>query len=281
MIDDLDEALRQFLIRELPILNGEVDIEFDQPKREWSARVSRPTLNLFLYDIRENQKLRQTQPMWENELNPEGVTIQRRKPVRLDLYYMITAWATEPEDEHRLLSRTLMTLFRFPNVPNEHLPESLQVQGKNIPMMIAQYHELQNPTDFWSVLDNEMRPGLSFVLTLSIDPYTPVSVPLVSSRDLRVGPSGNPSRRQLDLAADAEQFWTIGGSLTSKSPMEFEQVRMTLVERGQAVAVQPGGRFTIGQLRTGTYTLEVAAGDSPARRYYISVPAPDYILEML
>ena len=57
MINDLDEVLRQFLVRELPIKNSEVDIAFDQPAREWSARVSRPTLNLFLYDLRENQKL--------------------------------------------------------------------------------------------------------------------------------------------------------------------------------------------------------------------------------
>jgi hypothetical protein len=279
MIDDLDEALRQFLIRELPIKNGEVDIEFDQPRREWSARVSRPTLNLFLYDVRENQKLRQTQPMWQNEIE-DGVMVQRRKPVRLDLYYMITAWATEPEDEHRLLSRALMTLFRFPNIPDELLPESLRVQGKHIPLMIAQYHEFQNPTDVWSVLDNEMRPALSFILTLTIDPHEPVSVSLVRARELRVGTSGHPERTRLDQPAEADRFWTIGGNLHSSEPIEYDQVHMTLVERGLQVAVQPDGRFTIGQLRTGTYTLEVAAGDSPARRYHIAVPAPDYTLEV-
>lgn len=35
MIKELDEVLRQFLIKELPIKNGEVEISFDQPKREW------------------------------------------------------------------------------------------------------------------------------------------------------------------------------------------------------------------------------------------------------
>jgi hypothetical protein len=217
--------------------------------------------------------------MWQNEIE-DGLVVQRRKPVRLDLYYMITAWATEPEDEHRLLSRALMTLFRFPNIPDELLPESLQVQGKHIPLMIAQYHEFQNPTDVWSVLDNEMRPALSFILTLTIDPYTPITVPLVRARDLRVGSSGYPQRRQLDQDAEADSFWTIGGTLQSAGPIEYEQVQMTLVERGMRIPVQPGGRFVIGQLRTGTYTLEVAAGESPARRYLISVPAPDYTLEV-
>src|SRR5262245_3184174 len=125
MIDDLDEALRQLLIRELPVKNGEIDITFDQPKREWSARLSRPTLNLFLYDLAENKKLRQTQPLWDIEHDNNGVARQRRKPVRMDLRYMITTWAAEPEDEHRLLTRILMALFRHPHLPAEVLPESL------------------------------------------------------------------------------------------------------------------------------------------------------------
>ena len=98
MIDELDEVLRKFLIREIPIKNSDVDIKFDMPKREWSARLNRPTLDLFLYDIRENAKLRQAQPMWEVERKNDQA-IQRRKPVRLDLHYMITAWASEPEDD--------------------------------------------------------------------------------------------------------------------------------------------------------------------------------------
>src|SRR5262245_35297622 len=114
MIDDLDEALRQLLTRDLPIKNGEIDISFDQPKRELSARLSRPTLNLFLYDLAENKKLRQANPgMWEIEHDSNGQATKRRREVRVDLRYMITAWATEAEDEHRLLTRTLLALFRY------------------------------------------------------------------------------------------------------------------------------------------------------------------------
>ena len=63
MIADLDETIRQLLIAEIPIRNGEIDIKFDQPKREWSARLTRPTINFFLYDVRENVILRRHQ--WE------------------------------------------------------------------------------------------------------------------------------------------------------------------------------------------------------------------------
>ncbi|MCB0005881.1 MAG: DUF4255 domain-containing protein, partial [Anaerolineales bacterium] len=63
MITDLDETIRNILRAELPIKNGEIDVKFDQPKREWSARLNKPTINLYLYDVRENNVLRTHQ--WE------------------------------------------------------------------------------------------------------------------------------------------------------------------------------------------------------------------------
>ena len=277
MIDDLDEVLRQLLIRELPIKNGEVDVQFDQPKREWSAKISRPTLNLFLHDVRENAKLRQTQPMWDLTQNPDGTVTQRRKPVRVDLHYIITAWATEPEDEHRLLSRTLMALFRTSYLPHDLLPESLQDQPVVIPIMAAQYDEMKNPADVWNVLDNEMRPAIGLIVTLAIDPYQPTVTPLVRTRELRVGQSPAPALQQLDAGLEPDRFWTIGGTLHGlggRSP------RLTLVEKGLEVSLQPEGRFVIGRLQAGQYTLEVVVDGQPARRYPITVPAPDYDLEM-
>ena len=34
MFADLDETLRKMLIKDLPIRNGEIEISFEQPKRE-------------------------------------------------------------------------------------------------------------------------------------------------------------------------------------------------------------------------------------------------------
>jgi hypothetical protein len=40
------------------------------------------------------------------------------------------------------------------------------------------------------------------------------------------------------------------------------------------------GRFTIGNLQAGEYTLEVAAGSGRPRQFKIKVPAPDYDFEV-
>lgn len=294
MIDDLDEVLRQLLVRELPIKNSEVEIAFDQPKREWSSRLSRPTLNLFVYDLHENNKLRASK-QWKVEYNRAGTATQRRQPIRLDAHYMVTAWAAEPGDEHRLLTRTLMVLLRLPSLPEDLLPESLQNQPTPIPIEVAQPDALRNAPDIWSVLDNEMRPAIAFTITLSLDPYMPVTEPLVRTRELRVGqavvpavpsPLATPEEESsasvllqlLDEQAGRDEFWTIGGNLHSDKPLE--DLGLTLVERGLYVPILPGGRFTIGNLRAGQYTLEVLVEDEEPRRHTITVPAPDYDIEV-
>lgn len=299
MIDDLDEVLRQLLIRELPIKNSEVEIAFDQPKREWSSRLSRPTLNLFVYDLHENNRLRASK-QWRVEYDGDGTTIQRRQPIRLDVHYMTTAWAADPGDEHRLLTRALLMFLRLPSLPDNLLPESLQNQPRPIPIEVAQPDALRNAPDIWSVLDNEMRPAIAFTVTLSLDPYLPVTEPLVRTRELRVGQTVVPTwpslwtamegrtieeepselllPQLLDERAGRDEFWTIGGNLRSDRP--FEDLGLTLVERGLYVPILSGGRFTIGNLRAGQYTLEVSVKGQEPRRYQIAVPAPDYDLEV-
>lgn len=293
MTDDLDQVLRQLLIRELPIKNSEVDIAFDQPRREWSSRLSRPTLNLFVYDMHENSKLRASK-QWLVEYNGDGTATQRRQPVRLDVHYMVTAWAADPEDEHRLLARALLVFLRLPSLPEDLLPASLRDQARSIPIEVAQPDALRNAPDVWSVLDNEMRPAIAVTVTLSMDPYLPITEPLVRTRELRVGQAlppetvsedgaeGEPAapvlQQALDERAGRDELWTIGGNLRSKEPLE--DVQVTLVERGLAVPVLPEGRFVIGHLRAGQYTLEVSVKGRKPRRHKIAIPAPDYELEV-
>ncbi|MGD8466245.1 MAG: Pvc16 family protein [Anaerolineae bacterium] len=272
MFHELDEVLRQLLIREMPIENGEVDLTFEQPTREWAARLSRPTLNLFLHDIRENLKLRHSQ-QWMVEQNTDGTATQRRVPVRVDLHYMVTAWANEPDDEHNLLARALMALFRQPHLPEELLPESLQGQPRPIPLQVAQDDELRNPADVWNALDNEIRPSIVLTLTVSLDPYQPQVTPLVRTREVRFGQAADPSQQALDPGSE-EVFWSIGGTVHSKRPVE--ELRLTLVERGLQIPLQEEGQFAINGLRAGEYTLEIASNGDRLKQAKITVPSPDF-----
>lgn len=263
MIQDLDEVLRKLLIRELPIKNGDAHIAFEQPRREWSGKLSRPTLNLFLYDIRENSTLRQNE--WQITRNANGTATKQRSPARMDLHYMITAWANDVDDEHSLISRTVLALLRFPTLPEDLLTERLRSQPMPIPLHFAQQDTLRNPADIWGAIDNELRPAIACVITLAFNPFQPITDDkLVKTRDLRF--------RQTVEDAPADRFWMVGGTLRGAGPLD--KAHMTLNERGQDVPIAPNGDFIIGNLEKGEYSLTVyAEGRKPQERKF-TVPAP-------
>ncbi len=277
MIDDLDEALRQLLIREIPINNGEVDIEFKQPTREWSARLSRPTLNAFLFDVRENVKLREAEPAWQ-VTRGNGGGLRRINPVRLDCHYLVTCWATEPEDEHRLLARTMMALFRNLEMPAEVLPAGLQTQPRPIAIQVGQYDTLENPNDFWSVMDNQQRPGIVCVITIALDPYQPLVSPLVRTVETRFLQAADARTGRKDEAAGGESFIQITGTVRSEKPLDG--LRVSVVGRAMDVRVRPEGQYMIRNIQPGEYTLEIEAQGRPPQRHNITVPAPSYDVDL-
>ena len=67
MITDLDETIKQLLIKKGAFDPAEVDIGFRTPDREWSASISKPTVVFNLYDIRENHQLRSTEWIVEKD----------------------------------------------------------------------------------------------------------------------------------------------------------------------------------------------------------------------
>jgi hypothetical protein len=274
MIDELDEALRLLLIRELPVKNGEVDVQFHQPRREWSARLSRPTLNLFLYDVRENLKLRQLAHHWHEVSVGESGAVMRQRPVRVELYYAVTAWANEPEDEHRLLTRAIMVLFRSPELPDDLLSDGLRPQPAPITIQVAQPEGLQNPSDFWSAMDNEIRPTILCSVTMGIDPYRPATTPLVRSRGLRFL---NADNGEVDLYSQSI-LWGISGRLQGLPPLR--PVKMTLVERAMLIPVETSGAFTIPGIPEGEYTLEVSVAGGPPAHLRLEVLARSYEFEL-
>ncbi len=279
MISDVDKVLRQLLVREMPIQNGEIKIEFEQPKREWSTRLNRPTLNIFLHDVRENNTLRQAE--WEIKRNGDGSVSRQRMPIRLDLYYLITAWASHPEDEHLLLSRALAVLYLHPFLPEDLLPDGLRGQPKPIQMRTAQRDGQYNPADLWGVLDNELRPAIDCLVTVALNPYQAFPVPLVRTRDLRVRQTLGEDLPPLDGTDGRDRFWTVGGTLHSKrGERALETIRLRLVERGLDIPIQAEGRYVIGNLEAGDYTLEVAAASGKPSQHKITVPSENYDVEI-
>ncbi len=272
MFADLDESIRQLLIQRGNLDAGEVDIAFDLPSREWPAGVSKPTVNLYLYDIRDNSDLKNPAP-WVTRPGPNNTAIKSRPDVRIDLTYCVTAFANAVEDEHRLLTRALITLFQYPNLP----PELLQgaVGGQEIRTFTAQPDGvIQSPADFWGALDNDIKPSIDYRVTLRIDlnQETPVGLALTSQFKLGLKANGSSAVKVTELP------FQIGGRVHQGDDPEqgVPGVSVTLLERALDATTDETGRYTFSGVPAGSYTLVISAPGAEEERREIQVPSGSY-----
>ncbi len=281
MIADLDETIRQLLIKELPVKNSEIDIKFDQPKREWSARVSKPTLNLFLYDVRENNVLRQHQ--WERVREGPSTVTQKRSHMRVDCFYMLTAWAADPEDEHRLLTRAITALFRYPILPEDRLEGALKNPPYEIQARLAAHDRLTNPAELWSSLDNELRPSVSYVVSIALDPWAEVVLPATRTFSFNVGQAGNPEEEQsLQEGGKAVALLYFGGTILDKAQNPLSGIQVAVKNTGFLDTTDAKGRYRLGGLLPGEHTLVVwpPTGKPVEKNITLPAQAGDYDVEV-
>jgi hypothetical protein len=284
MLEDLDETIRQILVAEIPIKNGEVEIAFDQPKREWSARLSRPTLNLFLYDVRENNVLRQHQ--WERlpGNGRDGQAHLKRMPFRVDCTYMLSSWATVPEDEHRLLTRSLLALFRFPVLPDDRLVGGLRNPPFEIQTRLASHDRLTNPAEVWASLDNEIRPSISYVVTLALDPWTEITSPVVSTLKLQSGQAHRLPRAYGLADGTHSELVDFGGEVRHRSgdKQPYPGIQVAIKGSGLFSASDQNGRYVLGSIPPGDYTLVAWPPEGKPVEKEVSLPGGpgDYDFEL-
>lgn len=180
MIHEVDDALRR-LIREQALAGTKVEVALEAPTREWASRRNAPTVNVYLYDIRED--LRRRERGLINVYDNAGTIVSRRKPPRyVKLSYLVTAWTQRPEDEHRLLSALLVGCMKHEAMPESLLSGSLAALGLPVPMTVA----LPPPedrafADVWTALGGELKPSLDIVVSAPFDPTGPITIgPLVT-----------------------------------------------------------------------------------------------------
>jgi hypothetical protein len=270
---ELDEAVRQLLITAVPLDLSEVDVSFDAPDREWSGRLSRPTVNCFLYDVRENEELREA--AWEHGRDrANGTASRRRTPIRINVTYNVTVWARAPEDEHRLLWRVLAALAHHPVLAENILEGELKEQPFPIMARVAKSAIARtNPADLWQALDNRIRPSLTYVLTLALDPDMVFTSPMTFTAVRRTRPSTNGD-------GTYDESLVIAGQVRNKADNSaVAGARVLVRERGAEATTGNDGSFAF-RVPRGNLTLVVEApGRKPVSKK-ASVPSRNYDVEV-
>jgi hypothetical protein len=111
----------------------------------------------------------------------------------VDCSYLITAWPSEAapnpaQDEHRLLGEVMIVLLRYPKLPGELLQGGLQNQELPLPTTVLQPGRLQSLGEFWQALGGKPKSALNYMVTIAVQPFEPIEVPLALENVVR-GPS--------------------------------------------------------------------------------------------
>ena len=163
MIPEVDIALRAVIEREAVHASG-VEVVFDAPTKDWAARRTMPTVDVYLYDIREDLRRRERGLINEYDERPgHGPPLP---PRYFKLSYLVTAWTQRPEDEHRLLASLLSCFLRHDALPRDVLTGTLADLGLPVPVTIAlPPPEDRSFADVWSALGGELKPSLDIVVS--------------------------------------------------------------------------------------------------------------------
>jgi hypothetical protein len=225
LLDLLDETLEAFLRATVPLDARDVDVSFEAPDTDWSAKLTRPTVNLFLWDIRRSSERSQA---GMETLERDGATVRRLALPRIELRYLVTAWTTEHRDERALLSGLMRTILGHSHVPDDFIADPL----KDLPApALLMTRGGEDHVDVFKTLQGQLKPGLNLVVhtAVEIDVYTPAGPP-AEAFDLRL------TDRNTGATDDVPR--RVAGQIDDP-----EAVGATVLSRHGKTTVNAAGRF--------------------------------------
>jgi hypothetical protein len=245
---DLDEALRTLLKRELERHGFEgVDIAFDAPATDWSAKLTNPTVNLFLYDLRENVA---EADVSTRDVRINGAMMAAPPPMRLEVTYSVTAWTKAVQDEHRLLSQVLAILFSHVSLPADLLAGRLA----NASLLRTIQTEVGRPkeekADFWTSIGGRYKASLDYAVKLEVESgLTFTRGPEVRTQTVHLGIQDGPRRT-------FEELQRFGGMVRDAAGEPVANAWVALPDLGRFASTNQEGRFVFDQMRPGEHRVE-------------------------
>jgi hypothetical protein len=200
------------------------------------------TVNLFLYETKENRELREPLPVKQTL---GGISARRRPPLRVDCSYMVTTWSTQCgvdkiTAEHLLLGQAFNWLSRFPRLPLEFFPTAARSgQVFEPPTLVAQMDGAKSAGEFWHALGIPPRPYFNVMVTVAMDLDTKVEDALVTSLTTDI----------LMLGTDAREARVLIGGTVRGGPdrLPVANAWVRLDPRGETAVSDSRGRFVFEQ----------------------------------
>jgi hypothetical protein len=187
----VDLSLAAWLSAALP---PRTEIDFGPPARRAAERTTRhPAINVFLHAVDEDTTgLRASEIRLRDENGrASGIMLPIR---RYALTYLLTAWAGDPVDEHRLLGTVLLAHAGHDHLAGEHLRGALAEAGECLPVHIGRAgHDVR-----WDRLGLPGHNGLVLtVLAPAVPQLAQIIAPPVEQIELAARTHPHPAGRDI------------------------------------------------------------------------------------
>jgi hypothetical protein len=281
MFQDLDATLKQMLTDAAapsPLRGAEVS--FLTPDKNFPPTLTGATVNLFLYEVRENRELRDPTPILERV--GENF-IRRTPPLRVDCSYIVTTWSNGTGElkvsaEHQLLAQALMRLSRFSVIPPDFLQGSLKTPPQLYPppTMVAQIDPNKNAGEFWDALAIPPRPAFYLTVTIAMDLNLTEEGALVTTRSTRF--------KEETLGQTGEETWVqVGGQVqtgTGPNLQNIANATVDILDAGLRATSDADGRYSFPRVPSGTRKFRVVAVGFQVLEKSLQVPGlpEDYVM---
>ena len=237
-----------------------MQISFDAPSADWSAKLTGPTVSLCLYDVRAD--VERTDATLDDH-RVAGRAHQTTPPLRLELTYAVSAWAADVADEHRLLSQVLVIL---------HCRRSLQADpGDRGDGALGETQTWvgrprEGKAELWSSLGAPHKASIDYVVRLTVAPGARIE------RGPDVGSVLVRARRNDLAAGTVEELESIAGTVRDADGRPVAGAQVLLAESAGHAETGPDGRFRIARVERGSHRLEVRAADGAELAARVTAP---------
>ncbi len=276
MIRDLSETLKTVLqdptfALVFPELAA-ADIVFDRPLDPFNP--PKTTIDLFLYDVRENLELRGNE-YTVTKINGQSIT--HPAALRLACSYLVTAWPVGGAElalqEHRLLTQVLRVLSRYPMIPANFLQGTLVGQDPPLPMVALHPDALKNLAEFWSSLGSKMKASLTVTVTISVPVFADITEFLVTTHTTSYSTGNN---------IPPETVQHVGGRVLNQISAAVSGAHVDLLDAGLTSTTDSDGQFDFQPVIPGTYSIRVAAVGFKPLTQSVTVPGlpDDYVIRL-
>ncbi|MCW5966832.1 MAG: DUF4255 domain-containing protein [Bryobacterales bacterium] len=128
------------------------------------ANPPKDTVSLYLFRAVVNGNLRDIPPVRLSEVERESA------PLRLDLHYLLTAWAGSAMHQQRLLGWAARTLAHSPVIPatqlNNHVTDSMVLSDDDSLVVCFEPLSIQDMTSIWEGTKAQQQPSLVLMVPM-------------------------------------------------------------------------------------------------------------------